>query len=73
MRQMDKRLVELHVENFRSLRKVSLPLGPLNVLVGPNGVGKTNVLEVFRFLADMINTDLEPALDQRGGFDEVAF
>jgi ABC-type uncharacterized transport system ATPase subunit len=38
---MDKRLIELEVENFRSLRKVALLLGSLNVLVGPNGAGKT--------------------------------
>lgn len=65
--------MELEVENFRSLRKVAIPLGALNVLVGPNGAGKTNVLEVFRFLADVIRTDLEPALDLRGGFGEVVF
>lgn len=70
---MDRRLIELHVENFRSLRDVVVPLGPLNVLVGPNGAGKTNVLDVFGFLADVIRTDLVPALDLRGGFDEVAF
>ncbi|MFI6161665.1 AAA family ATPase [Micromonospora haikouensis] len=70
---MDKRLIEIEVENFRSLRKVSLPLRPLNVLVGPNGAGKTNVLEVFRFLADVIRTDLQPALDLRGGLEEVRF
>lgn len=70
---MDRRLLRLNVENFRSLRKVSLPLGDLNVLVGPNGAGKSNVLEVFRFLADIIRTDLEPALESRHGFDEVVF
>lgn len=70
---MDRRLISLEVEHFRSLRKIILPLGPLNVLVGPNGSGKTTVLEVFRFLADVIRTDLEPALDLRGGFDEVVF
>ncbi|MET7373441.1 AAA family ATPase [Micromonospora arida] len=70
---MEKRLIEVEVENFRSLRKITLPLRPLNVLVGPNGAGKTNVLDVFRFLADVIGTDLQPALDLRGGFDEVAF
>lgn len=70
---MDNRLLRLEVENFRSLRKVSVPLGPLNVLVGPNGAGKTNVLEVFRFLADVIRTDLGPALQSRGGFDELLF
>ncbi|TDC27136.1 ATPase [Streptomyces sp. 8K308] len=70
---MSARLLRLDVENFRSLRDVSIPLGDLTVLVGPNGVGKTNVLEVFRFLADIIRTDLQPALESRGGFDEVAF
>jgi predicted ATPase len=70
---LDRRLIELEVENFRSLQKITLPLGPLNVLVGPNGAGKTNVLEVFRFLVDVIRTDLEPALEVRGGFDEIAF
>lgn len=70
---MPGRLLELHVENFRSLRDVTIPLGPLTVLVGPNGVGKSNVLKVFDLLADIIRTDLQPALDARGGFDEVAF
>lgn len=70
---MDKRLVSLEVENFRSLRRIHLPLGDLTVLVGPNGAGKTNVLKVFEFLADIIRTDLGPALDVRGGFDEVVF
>ncbi|WP_037907182.1 AAA family ATPase [Actinacidiphila yeochonensis] len=70
---MPGRLLELHVENFRSLRDVTIPLGPLTVLVGPNGVGKSNVLKVFDFLAAIIQTDLEPALEDRGGFDEVAF
>ena len=70
---MKDRLIELEVQNFRSLRKIAVPLGPINVLVGPNGAGKTNVLEVFRFLADVIRTDLEPALELRGGFDELVF
>jgi predicted ATPase len=70
---VDRRLLRLDVENFRSLRKISLPLRDLNVLVGPNGAGKSNVLEVFKFLADIIGTDLEPALESRQGFDEVVF
>ncbi|MBT2364272.1 hypothetical protein J7E88_02725 [Streptomyces sp. ISL-10] len=36
-------------------------------------MGKTNVLKVFDFLADMIQRDLEPALALHGGFDEVAY
>ncbi|MDA2806633.1 AAA family ATPase [Nocardiopsis suaedae] len=70
---MRKRLLELEVANFRSLREVTVPLKPLNVLVGPNGVGKTNVLDVFRFLCDIVNLDIRPSLDQRGGFAKTAF
>lgn len=70
---MHKRLLELEVENFRSLRQVCLPLGPLNVLVGPNGAGKSNLLDVFKFLADIIQTDIEPALAARGGFESTTF
>lgn len=70
---MDKRLLELEVENFRSLRKVSVPLGSLNVMVGPNGAGKSNLLEVFSFLADVIHTDLESALERRGGLGQLLF
>ncbi|MFC5214739.1 AAA family ATPase [Streptomyces coerulescens] len=70
---MPGRLLELHVENFRSLREVTVPLGPLTVLVGPNATGKSNFLEVFDFLADVIRTDLQPALDSRDGFTEIAF
>ena len=37
----------LHVENFRSLRRVTVELSPLTVLVGPNGSGKSNLLEIL--------------------------
>ncbi len=70
---MDQRLRRLQVENFRSLQKVDLPLGDLNVLVGPNGAGKTNVLKVFDFLARIIITDLQPALNGIGGYSGVVF
>ncbi|MED7927409.1 AAA family ATPase [Nonomuraea sp. LP-02] len=69
----ERRLIELHVENFKSLRHVTLPLGPVSVLVGPNGAGKSNVLEVFRLLAGVVRTDLRPALEERGGFDRLVF
>ena len=66
-------LLELSVKNYKSLRDVSVRLGPLNVLVGPNGSGKSNLLDVIQFLGDSAREDLGPALDRRKGFDRVCF
>jgi len=68
-----RRLVELQVRNFRSLRDVTVALGPLTVLVGPNAAGKSNLLDAIRFLGDAARDDLQPALDRRGGYDRVRF
>ena len=45
----------LHVQNFKSIKDVSIDLGRLNVLVGPNMSGKSNLIDVFRFLSRMIS------------------
>jgi len=43
----------LHIRNFRSCRNTTVRFGaPLTALVGPNGVGKTNILEAIRALAE---------------------
>ena len=63
-----KRLTMLRAKGFRSLADVDVPLGPLTVLVGPNGSGKTNVLGVLRFLASTVQFDLAAAIDAAGGF-----
>jgi putative ATP-dependent endonuclease of the OLD family len=33
--------------NYRSLKDVTVPMGPLTALVGPNGAGKTNILRAI--------------------------
>jgi energy-coupling factor transporter ATP-binding protein EcfA2 len=37
------------IKNFRALEDIDCPLGPrINVIVGPNGVGKTTILQALR-------------------------
>lgn len=40
----------LRIQNFKCLRDVSLDLGPLTVLVGPNDSGKTSILDATYLL-----------------------
>lgn len=65
------RLSRLKVSEFRSLADVDIPLGALTVLVGPNGSGKTNVLNVLRFLATTVRFDLSDAIEEWGGFTRI--
>ena len=39
------------VEGFESLRKVDLSLGRMNLFIGANATGKSNLLDAFRVLA----------------------
>lgn len=46
-------------------------LGPLTLLVGPNGAGKSNFLDSIRFVAQALDENLDNALRERGGVNEV--
>jgi predicted ATPase len=51
--------------NFRCLRYIRQPLGPLHVLVGPNGSGKTTFLDTLAFLGRLVGGGLEAAVCER--------
>lgn len=48
---------KLRVRNFRCLRDVEVPLGPLNFLVGPNNTGKSSLLEAIEVLSRCMSVD----------------
>jgi len=60
-------------DNFKSLRNFELELRPFNVLVGANASGKSNVLDVLRFIRDAIDlgSGVSGALLARGGWRGV--
>lgn len=53
-------LEQIHIENYRSLRNVTLPIKPLTVLVGPNASGKSNTLGSLQFLKGMLGFEMLP-------------
>lgn len=62
-------LRKIYATGFKSLESVVVPLGSLNVLVGPNAAGKSNLLEVISFLGDVARYDLEAAVEMHGGIN----
>jgi len=66
-------ITHVRVRNFKSLRDVEFSLGALNVLVGPNMGGKSNILDLFRFLYECWSptSGIPGALARRQGIEEV--
>jgi predicted ATPase len=40
-------LETIRIENYKSIEKLTVPLGRINVFIGENGAGKTNILEAI--------------------------
>src|SRR4051794_14207386 len=59
------------VEGYRSLRNIRVPLGRLNVIVGPNGSGKTNLYRSLLLLSEAASGRLARALADEGGMPSV--
>ncbi len=57
-------LEKVHIKNFLSLRNVTLPFKPLTVLVGPNASGKSNILDAFQFLNEIMAHEPVPPVEE---------
>src|SRR2546425_13251138 len=60
-------LTILAVANYRSLRKLVVPLGNLNVVSGENGSGTSNLDRALRLLAATSQGDVVASLAREGG------
>ncbi|WP_251372868.1 AAA family ATPase [Vibrio gigantis] len=58
-------LVNIKVNNFKSLVDFSLPFSKFNCLVGLNGSGKSTVLQFIDFLSQQVSGDIDEWLKSR--------
>jgi len=63
---------EVYVDGYRSLEQIKIPVAlGLNIFVGPNGGGKTNLLSFFEFLSSLPQTPIDEAVSSHGGVGRV--
>lgn len=63
-------ITRLKLKNWRNFSSVDVPLGSRVYLIGANAAGKSNFLEVFRFMRTVAQSDgggLQKALKDSGG------
>lgn len=67
-------ITRLKLKNWRNFREVDVRLGPRGYLIGANASGKSNLLDVFRFLRTIAQTEgggLQKAVKERHGIAKL--
>ncbi len=64
-------LTAIAISNYRSLRKLVVPLKALNLITGANGSGKSNLYRALRLLADTAQSRVVPSLAREGGLQST--
>lgn len=64
-------LSSITIQNYRSVRSLSLPVEQLSVFVGANGVGKTNLYKALSLLRSSADGTLTRAIAEEGGLESV--
>lgn len=71
---MARPLDQISIKGFKSIRElVDFPLGPLNVLIGANGAGKTNFISFFNLLNQIVQNNLQVTIAQSGGANSFLY
>ena len=58
---------QIRATNFKSFEQIELDLSSLNVLVGANAAGKSNLVSLFNFIRDLGTHGLKSAVSLAGG------
>ena len=64
----------LIAKNWRNFQQINVPLRERQFIVGPNASGKSNLLDIFRFLRDIAKAEgggLQKAISDRGGVSKI--
>jgi predicted ATPase len=63
----------IEIENFKSIKKMDLELHPINILIGANGVGKSNFIGFFKLLKSMYDRNLKLYTADELGADSIMY
>ena len=67
-----QKFTRMKVSGYKSFVDIELPLRPLAVMIGPNGCGKTSLMELLWLFNQAMQEDLTKATEQQGGMNSMA-
>ena len=66
-------ITRIRLQNWKNFGDVNAAVGKRVFLIGPNASGKSNFLDVLRFLRDVAQDGLNNAVNERGGIKAVRY
>lgn len=67
------RFNHLSIKNWKNFNSAEMPIGDRMFIVGANASGKSNLMDVFRFLRDVADSGLVKAVESRGGIKKLRY
>jgi len=60
---------KIAITNFKSFKELEVELGNFSLFIGANASGKSNFIQIFKFLRDIIQSGLDNAISLQGGVE----
>ena len=64
-------LGHIKIEGFKSIKSAELEIAPINIHIGANGSGKSNLIEVFELLREFRDDRWREYLGAAGSADQL--
>ena len=65
------KLTKLYIHNYKSFYDTTIELGKLNIVVGENNSGKSNLIDALEFIPLAYNNNFYGAISKKGGFEKI--
>lgn len=62
---------ELKINGYKSIKSLEIEFSSINILIGANGVGKSNFIGFFNFVRKLVEKELELHIAQLGGANKL--
>ena len=63
------KLEKIEVSNFKCFKHIKFDLEDFNVIIGKNASGKSNIINIIKFIKDMLINGIDEAIDLQGGIN----
>lgn len=66
-------ITKVHIKGYKSICDQEIDLKAINILIGGNGIGKTNFISTFNLMRSLYDKELQAYVLKKGGADALLY